>query len=628
MFDKYMNNLEGILLAKEKYKPFPEACDREAWEALSDEAKGKYIQAAEKDVEYEWPALKAVRYMDYRRNGDRSRYQSIYFKRRKVVTELVIAECITKKGDYIDEIINGIWCICEESSWVLPAHNQHDIRIPCDALPDTSKPCIIDLFSAETAGLLATTYYLLKSDLDRVNPIICNRIENELKKRIIDPFLYDDFFWMGFNCPRVNDWNSVNNWNPWCNSNCLLTVLLMEEDSAKRANSVEKAMRSLEIYLNSYSVDGGCDEGASYWGRAGGSLFDCLEMLYTASCGVIDVFKEPMIMNIGRYINKVHISGEYFVNFADGNAKPSVPFDLIYRYGRRINDSMLSSLGIILNELNLSNLKFEIDSFLQRQIPYLFCFDEMVKSKKTIPFERDVWIKDIQVMAAREKYDSSNGLYLAAKGGHNAESHNHNDIGQYIVYLDGYPVIIDPGVESYTSKTFSSSRYDIWTMQSQYHNLPVVNGVMQQNGRNYSARDVSYKMSDWEICFSLDISGAYPVSAEMKYWNRSFKFIREDNPCIEVSEDVCFHRKTSDVTIVLMTLYKPVILEEGAISLDNEKLKNLRILFERDQFEVSVEPIELHDEHISKAWGERIYRLLFNSRHEIDSACWKMKITC
>ena len=171
-----------------------------------------------------------------------------------------------------------------------------------------------------------------------------------------------------------------------------------------------------------------------------------LEILHAATGGFIDVFGEPMILNIGRYINKVHISGEYFVNFADGNAKPPVPFDLVYRYGRRINDSKLSSLGMFLNELNLKNLKFEIDTFLQRQISYLFCFDEMVNGKKTAHFERDVWIKDIQVMAAREQHDSAGGLYLAAKGGHNGESHNHNDVGQYIVYLDGNPVIIDPGV--------------------------------------------------------------------------------------------------------------------------------------------------------------------------------------
>jgi hypothetical protein len=75
-------------------------------------------------------------------------------------------------------------------------------------------------------------------------------------------------------------------------------------------------------------------------------------------------------------------------------------------------------------------------------------------------------------MAAREKGGSIEGLYVAAKGGYNDESHNQNDAGHFIVYSDGQPPIIDVGVETYSTKTFSASRYDIWTMQSGYHNLP------------------------------------------------------------------------------------------------------------------------------------------------------------
>ena len=70
------------------------------------------------------------------------------------------------------------------------------------------------------------------------------------------------------------------------------------------------------------------------------------------------------------------------------------------------------------------------------------------------------------MMAAREKPGSSEGLYVAAEGGHNAQSHNHNDVGNVIVFADGRPVLVDAGVEEYTSKTFSSRRYEIWTMQS------------------------------------------------------------------------------------------------------------------------------------------------------------------
>ncbi len=94
----------------------------------------------------------------------------------------------------------------------------------------------------------------------------------------------------------------------------------------------------------------------------------------------------------------------------------------------------------------------------------------------------------------RSSEGSAEGLYLAAQGGHNAESHNHNDVGNFIVYADGEPAIIDVGVETYTAKTFSAQRYEIWTMQSAYHNLPTVNGVMQGAGRQFEARDVDVQV--------------------------------------------------------------------------------------------------------------------------------------
>ncbi len=91
-----------------------------------------------------------------------------------------------------------------------------------------------------------------------------------------------------------------------------------------------------------------------------------------------------------------------------------------------------------------------------------------------------MWLDGLQFMAARENPASEEGFFLACKGGHNAESHNHNDIGSFIVYCDGMPILINPGVEFYTAKTFSAARYEIWTMQSSYHNLPEINGFMQK----------------------------------------------------------------------------------------------------------------------------------------------------
>ncbi|MCG8499689.1 MAG: heparinase II/III-family protein, partial [Firmicutes bacterium] len=72
---------------------------------------------------------------------------------------------------------------------------------------------------------------------------------------------------------------------------------------------------------------------------------------------------------------------------------------------------------------------------------------------------------------ARSKDGCKQGFFFAAKGGYNDKSHNHNDVGNFVLYYNGYPVFIDVGVGTYTAKTFSNKRYEIWTMQSEYHNL-------------------------------------------------------------------------------------------------------------------------------------------------------------
>jgi len=117
-----------------------------------------------------------------------------------------------------------------------------------------------------------------------------------------------------------------------------------------------------------------------------------------------------------------------------------------------------------------------------RALPEVFTWEELSQIEAEPPYLRDAFMDGIQVMTARERSGSDLGLYLAAKGGHNSESHNHNDIGNFIVFANGQPMLIDAGVGTYTAATFGANRYSIWTMQSAYHNLPTVNGIMQQAG--------------------------------------------------------------------------------------------------------------------------------------------------
>jgi hypothetical protein len=610
--EKYpKEKLAEFLLAADLFKPLPKAEDRGLWEELPIELKEKIIKEAEEFLSYDYPTLPAVRYMDYFFNGDRSRYQKLYGNRRQVLSTLTIAECIENKGRFIEDIINGIWCICEESSWVVPAHNYNATFGPRTPLPNVEMPNI-DLFSGETAGLLSFVRYFLKSKLDIVSNLICERIKGEVKQRILDPYLlHYDFWWMSF---LLGGNKTINNWNPWINSNCLISFLLLEEDSDRRIQAVEKALRSLDIFLSVYHSDGGCDEGPSYWNRAGGTLFDCLELLYSASSGKINVYDEPLIQNIGRYIYRTFISSNYYLNFADSAAKLAVESELIYRYGKRINDPNLCALGSNSFHRGLDQKLATSSYSLFRRVAALLCYKEIKAVTLNPPYIRDNWMNGIQVMTARETEGSCKGLYLGVKGGHNDESHNHNDVGQFVIYCNGAPFIIDAGVGTYTAKTFGPERYEIWTMQSSYHNLPTVNGVQQAPGSSFKASEVKYISDDNSAELSLNIASAYPQEAGIGSWKRTLRLHRGTKACVEVEDDFVLKESTENITLSLMTCCEIQAEVPGKIILINGDEIKLEVNYDLDKLTAIVEHIYIDDERISMIWGDHVKRILLKSK--------------
>ena len=132
-------------------------------------------------------------------------------------------------------------------------------------------------------------------------------------------------------------------------SNCLTAFLIIERDKDRRVDAVRKALEGLEVFMKTYHDDGGCDEGSSYWGRAGASLFDCLELLYWASGGKLSFYDLPLVRQIGRFIYRAHIHDDYFINFADGGKGHSC-FPGIQVWDR-IGDRKLMDLGISAHQL-------------------------------------------------------------------------------------------------------------------------------------------------------------------------------------------------------------------------------------------------------------------------------------
>ena len=254
------------IIPKDKWKPYP--LTPQQWkDAVSDSMLKGIVDGATSIIDYKFEPISGSVSMDFKRTGDRLRHSGISFKKREVLMHMILAESIEDKGRFMEAIFNGIWSICEESFWGVPAH------IGGTGLPDVERPAV-DLFAAETASVMAMADYFVGDKLDKINPLIRKRIYHETDKRLFTPMMKygDNYKWMSRTIP-------VNNWNPWIMSNWILSTLMLERNETRRVIMTHAAMKGLDAYLNSLGEDGGCDEGPSYWFAAGASVYDCLELL-------------------------------------------------------------------------------------------------------------------------------------------------------------------------------------------------------------------------------------------------------------------------------------------------------------------------------------------------------------
>lgn len=597
--------LAAMLVPRDRWHPYPTIDERERWNAVPASIRQSFVQAAERELGAEWGSIPAAVTLRYVRDGDRAQYDNMNARRRTRLATLVMGEVLENKGRFLDEIANGIWAISEQTFWGSTAHLGAQKR--GSGLPDVTEP-VVELFSAETAALLAWTDYLLGERLDKLSPLLRERIRVEVDRRVLTPALErDDFWWMGFGTRK-----DVNNWNPWIASNWLASALILERDPQRRARTVHRVMRSLDVFINGYPDDGGCDEGPSYWDRAGASLFDNLELLRGSTNGGIDIYANPLVRNMGQYIYRAYIRDAYYVNMGDAPAKVHPDPELVYAYGTRIADPLMSGFGAF-----LARQRGEYrpgSSTLGRILPALLSAEEVSKATPREPLLADVWLPDLQLMAARSTGGSADGLYLSAFGGHNAQSHNHNDVGNFVVYADGKPVLVDVGVETYTAKTFSARRYEIWTMQSAYHNLPTINGVMQKDGATYRARDVRRDASASSARLSMDIAAAYPAEAAVDRYERTVALDRRART-VTLDERYVLREWKAPLRLNLMTPLHPDVSRQGEVRLRADSGGAAFVIrYDAARFDATTEEIPIADARLRPVWGSRLARVVLVSK--------------
>ena len=582
------------------WRPFPRVTDRAEWAAVHPPTREALLAAAGAALARPWPLLTASGYLRFSVDGDRVAYEEPYFARRARLAAAVLdAGLRGPAAGRIAEIADGVWLLCEETSWCLPAHSP-------DPLPDPARP-YIDLFAAETAALLAWTD-LLAGDLFEAR--VRSRLAGEVRQRVLAPYrARDDWPWFGLTR------SDLNNWTTWIHANLLTASLLLDAGRDEIIATARRTVGALHRYLASVPADGGCDEGAGYWWKAGGCLFECLQTLQ-AACGTDPgVLRIPQVRAIAAYPMLVHIAGEWQVNFADGPARATGAMPrLLYQFGRHVGDAEVARHARALRGDDQAVLPVvpSPDSSLGRVLGALFDAEWAAEPPQRFPMPGQAWLPDTGVLVARERPGAADGLFLAAKAGHNAEQHNHNDVGSFVVALDGRPLLIDVGVGVYTRQTFSPDRYQIWSMQSSWHNVPEVDGVPQQPGRSFTARDVRAALSGEVAELTMDLACAYPPEAGLTTWRRAVRLDRRHG-AVTIDDDWELTGEPRRVVLHLVTATEPREAADGRLLVPGE-CRGLEIAYPPEKLTASVEQRLVNDPRLEATWGQAVWRVSLTGR--------------
>lgn len=554
------------------------------------------IANADAAMQSEIPQLYASLYLRFATDGNRSEFEAAYFERRILLKKLLLGEIVQNENKYTGKIIDLVWLILEESSWIIPAHNFNTdsatdrtaAKIPLHYGYDDTHT-FVDLFSAETAALLSLVYYYLKGKIEASSPnTVNNRILYAVHKRVLTPFMHtENMWWMGYTGEKPN------NWNPWILSNILLCTACTQENQLQREQLTAKALRVLDNFIDNYAEDGGCDEGPHYWGEAAGALFDAFEILDDLTGGKTDAFSHPLVYNMMDYIRKVHLTGNFFANFADADpAFYEEGFPEAIRMGQRTNNAALESFAATLTK-----------ELLPLYCDYGHNYRALKNMCMQLPKENNYIAADFDVLPNLQLAVWRKGKFcVAVKGGHNDESHNHNDIGNFIVLRDGKPIFIDIGAPTYTKDVFSDKRYTVFPTASEYHNLPVVGGHTQKAGALYRADN-----------FAADINGA-SIEYTSAYGEACVKSCVRT---LNVSEaSVTLHEQIAadgEIKLQYYTVKKPTALGNNVFSLEGVKIELPAGGC------CAIEAVPLTDEKIIQNWHtDTLYKLTVTMTDTVD----------
>jgi hypothetical protein len=496
--------------------------DRAAWEKLAelDSAK-RILRKAESILKLPVPECPDNLYLEYSKTGFRTDYEIPYNQRISNAQTLAAAECLENKERFLPKLTEYLEAICAERSWTYPAHDR-GLRT------FEGKEFNVDLGASARAWGCAWIVSVLKGSMSE---LLARKVKGELERRVFST--YRDCAARKTGNFRPLGWfNGPANWTAVCHSGVVRAALAVVEDRMDRAMFVETAERMLPFYIAGFPDDGYCSEGMGYWDYGWGHYLTLALAVKDATGGRVNFFKDPKTKTIMEFGTGCQMEEGHAPDFADGGGSVS---DYVLLLGQREWPYLTVTTSAMEHDLlyggsSVFTLRAfgQLDGIPERRVNPL-------PMRNAFPYGQ-VWV------FRPDPKNAATPFTVGVKGGHNAEFHNHNDVGSYAIRFGGVLVSGDPGGTEYTALTFSPKRYTIPIISSYGHPVPVINGCYQEHGREYAARILSTEVSNSTDRVVMDIAAAYPKAAKVKNVIRTFTYER-DARAFTVSDLVRFKVK-------------------------------------------------------------------------------------
>ena len=461
-------------------------------------------------------------YKEFFLSGNRKLYETPYFARRARLTALQTLAISDDK--YIAELEEIIAAICDEFTWVIPAHMRANK---------------IDLFSSETARILAETLYIFG---DRLSAIIQDRMRESVYQKIIRLYEENSFWWDKTNC----------NWAAVCACGVGITYLYLYPERFERIKT--RLWETFKAFLSGFDDEGYCFEGVGYW-RYGFQHFCAFFGVYEGlTKNRPDFIDSVKVKKIIQYVDNARMGENIYLPFADGGS-PVWEIDTLSACIIKLlypNDFKLNKISTVLPSSN---------GFYTRALCGITLFSE---PQEYFQEEKSIYYHKAQVFIRKRKKYS-----FAVQCGNNGVIHNHNDVGAFQIVQNNKRVICDFGAGIYTKEYFGTNeqRYKHFACNSLSHSVPIVDGQLQMWG----AEHYGTVLSQSDNLIVMDIAKAYANGPErlIVEYRTEKDFISVKYTCKGFKEKIKFHF-VSDI--------EPIIERQGIRLGDVYLLSNVNVL--------------------------------------------------